>query len=131
MMSDRIADMLTRIRNAGLAGLEKVEMPSSKALEGIAAILRDEGYLVSAKGYNHKGFRHLRLVIRYGDDGKSAFHELKRVSRPGRRVYAGAGELPRVKSGYGIAVISTSKGLMTDRQARKESVGGEIICTVF
>jgi small subunit ribosomal protein S8 len=131
MMMDRIADMLTRIRNAQMAGLEKVELPASKLLESLAEILKDEGYLAGVKGYNHKGHRYLRLTLRYSDEGRPVIRELKRVSTPGRRVYANAEELPRVKNGLGMALISTSKGIMSDKKARNEHVGGEVLCTVF
>jgi len=130
MMTDRIADMLTRIRNAQAAGLEKVEMPASKMLESIAEILKQEGYIAAAKSYNHKGRRYLRLGLRY-EDGAPVIREIRRVSKPGRRVYAGADELPRVKGGYGIAIVSTSHGVMADKKARRSHIGGEIICTVF
>jgi len=130
MMTDRIADMLTRIRNAQTAGLEKVEMPASKMLESIAEILKQEGYIATAKSYNHKGRRYLRLGLRY-EDGAPVIREIRRVSKPGRRVYAGADELPRVKGGYGIAIVSTSHGVMADKRARRSHIGGEIICTVF
>ncbi len=130
MMTDRIADMLTRIRNAQTAGLEKVEMPASKMLESIAEILKQEGYIAAAKSYNHKGRRYLRLGLRY-EEGAPVIREIRRVSKPGRRVYAGADELPRVKGGYGIAIVSTSHGVMADKKARQSHIGGEIICTVF
>jgi len=130
MMTDRIADMLTRIRNAQLAGLEKVELPASKMLESIAHILKDEGYIAVSKSYNHKGRRYLRLALRY-EEGKPVIRDIQRVSRPGRRVYAGAGELPRVKGGFGIAIVSTSHGIMSDGKARQSHIGGEIVCTVF
>lgn len=131
MMSDPISDMLTRIRNAQLAGLEKIEMPSSKVKEAIADILKREGFLFSAKVYNNKGFRFLRVGLRYDDDGKAVIREIKRISKPGRRVYASVQELPRVKNGFGIAIVSTSRGIMTDKRARKTNAGGEILCTVF
>ncbi len=131
MMTDRIADMLTRIRNAQQARLEKVEMPASNTLMAIADILKKEGYIQSAKIFNHKGHKYLRLTLRYDDDGRPVIREIQRVSKPGRRVYAGADELPRVKSGYGTAIVSTSKGVMTDKSARAARVGGEILCTVF
>ena len=130
MMTDRIADMLTRIRNAQTAGLEKVEFPASKTLESIAEILKDEGYIAVARSYNHKGRRYLRLALRY-DEGNPIIRDIQRVSKPGRRVYVGADELPRIKGGYGIAIVSTSSGLMTDKKARSEHVGGELLCTVF
>jgi len=131
MMMDKIADMLTRIRNAQSAGLEKVEMPASHMLDALAKILREEGYVQSIKAFNRKGNKYLRLTLRYDDEGNPVIREIKRVSKPGRRVYAGADELPRVKSGYGLAIVSTSHGVMTDQHARAAHVGGEILCTVF
>jgi len=131
MMMDRIADMLTRIRNAQNAGLEKVEMPASNTLVAISQILKTEGYIQSGKPYNYKGHRYLRLVLRYDDEGQPVIREIQRVSKSGRRVYAPATDLPRVRNGYGIAVISTSHGLMTDKEARAKNVGGEVLCTVF
>jgi len=131
MMMDRIADMLTRIRNAQVAGLEKVEMPASNVLNALAGILKEEGYVQAVKAYNHKGHKQLRLILRYDDEGKPVIREIKRVSKPGRRVYANSDELPRVKSGYGMAIVSTSHGVMTDKRARAAHIGGEILCTVF
>jgi len=131
MMMDRIADMLTRIRNAQTAGIEKIEMPASNALLAIAEVIKDEGYIAAVKAYNHKGHRFLRLTLRYDDEGAPIIREIKRVSKSGRRVYVGAEEIPRVKSGYGVAVVSTSQGIMTDKNARAAHVGGEVICTVF
>jgi small subunit ribosomal protein S8 len=131
MMNDRIADMLTRIRNAQMAGIEKLELPASNALLAIAEILKEEGFLAAVKAYNFKGHRYLRLTLRYDDEGKAVIQEIKRVSKPGRRVYSNAEELPRVRNGYGIAVVSTSKGVITDKKARAEHIGGEVLCTVF
>jgi len=131
MMNDRIADMLTRIRNAQLAGIEKIELPASKSLLAVAEILKDEGFLAGVKAYNFKGHRYLRLTLRYDDAGKPVICEIKRVSKPGRRVYCNADELPRVRNGFGIAVVSTSKGVMTDKNARAAHIGGEVLCTVF
>ena len=131
MMMDRIADMLTRIRNAQLAGIEKVELPASNTLVSLAELLQEEGYLAAVKVYNHKGQRFLRLGLRYDEDGEPIIREISRVSRSGRRVYAAADELPRVKNGYGVAVISTSQGIMTDKKARAAHIGGEVLCTVF
>jgi len=108
MMMDHIADMLTRIRNAQRAGLEKVEMPGSNTLVAIAQILKDEGYIHSGKPYNFKGHRYLRLTLRYDDEGQPVIREITRISKSGRRVYSSAADLPRVRNGYGIAVISTS-----------------------
>lgn len=131
MMSDRIADMLTRIRNAQTAGIEKIELPASNMLLNVAEILKEEGYINAVKAYNHKGHRYLRLTLRYDDEGQPVIREITRISKPGRRVYAGAEDLPRVRNGYGVAVISTSAGLMTDKKARAAKVGGEVLCTVF
>ncbi|MDQ6953970.1 MAG: 30S ribosomal protein S8 [Mariprofundaceae bacterium] len=131
MMTDRIADMLTRIRNAQQVGIEKIELPASNTLLSMAEILRDEGYIAAAKAYNFKGHRYLRLTLRYDDEGQAVIREIKRISKPGRRVYSNADTLPRVRSGYGIAVVSTSRGIMTDKKARAEHVGGEVLCTVF
>jgi len=131
MMMDRIADMLTRIRNAQMAGIERIEMPASKVLLAMAELLKDEGYLGAVKAYNHKGHRFLRVTLRYDEEAKPIIHEIKRISKSGRRVYVGVDELPRVKNGYGVALISTSKGIMTDRTARTAQMGGEVLCTVF
>ncbi|MFC1536351.1 30S ribosomal protein S8 [Pseudomonadota bacterium] len=131
MMMDRIADMLTRIRNAQTAGIEKVEMPASKTLLAMAEILKEEGYIAAVKAYNHKGHRFLRLTLRYDDEGAPVIREIQRVSKPGRRVYSGAEDIPRVRRGYGVAVVSTSQGIMTDKKARAAKIGGEVLCTVF
>ncbi len=131
MMMDRIADMLTRIRNAHTAKIEKVEMPASKALLALAELLKGEGYIGAVKAYNHKGHRYLRLTLRYDDEGQPVIQEITRISKSGRRVYVGSDELPRVKNGYGVAVVSTSQGLMTDKKARAANIGGEVLCTVF
>ncbi len=131
MMMDRIADMLTRIRNAQVAGLEKIEMPSSNMLLALGNLLKEEGYVQAVKPFNQKGHKQLRLTLRYDDEGAPVIREIKRISKPGRRVYAGADELPRVKSGFGMAIVSTSKGVMSDRKAREARIGGEILCTVF
>jgi len=131
MMTDPIADMLTRIRNAQQAGLEKLEMPASNLLVSIAHILKEEGYIVSTRSFNNKGHRYLRVTLRYDDEGKAAIHEIQRVSKPGRRVYAGADKLPRERNGYGINIISTSRGVMTDAKARAAKIGGEVLCRVF
>jgi len=131
MMMDRIADMLTRIRNAQTAKIEKVEMPASKTLLSLAELLKDEGYIGAVKAYNHKGHRFLRLTLRYDDEGQPVIQEITRISKSGRRVYVGSDDLPRVKNGYGVAVVSTSQGIMTDKKARAANIGGEVLCTVF
>jgi len=131
MMMDRIADMLTRIRNAQQAGIERIELPASNILLNMAELLKTEGYIAAVKAYNHKGHRFLRLTLRYDDEGKAIIQEITRISKSGRRVYVSAEELPRVKNGYGVAMISTSQGIMTDKKARAAKVGGEVLCTVF
>lgn len=131
MMTDPIADMLARIRNAQLARHERVEMPASRLKHEIAKILRREGYVKAARVERRAGKPVLRITLRYDEEGRPAIRELRRISKPGRRVYVGADEIPRVKNGFGIAILSTSKGVLTDREARKLRVGGELICTVF
>ncbi len=129
--TDPIADMLTRIRNAVAVGHERVVMPSSKLKVGIAQILVDEGFIdrfeVTENGHSRK----LELVLRYGERRRPAIVGIKRVSRPGHRVYRGASELPRVQGGIGVAVVSTSQGLLPDREARRRRLGGEIVCEVW
>jgi small subunit ribosomal protein S8 len=131
MVTDPIADMLTRIRNAVAVGHERVAMPASKMKVNIAQILVDEGYVdrFEVTGNGHRS--ELELVLRYAERRRPVIEGLKRVSRPGHRVYRGATELPRVQGGLGVAVISTSKGLMPDREARKRRLGGEIVCEVW
>jgi small subunit ribosomal protein S8 len=129
--TDPIADMLTRIRNAVSVGHERVAMPASKMKVGIAQILVDEGFIdrYELNGDGHR--RNLELVLRYGERRRPAILGIKRVSRPGHRVYRGALELPRVQGGIGVAVVSTSQGLLPDREARKRRLGGEIVCEVW
>lgn len=123
--------MLTRIRNAVAVGHERVAMPASKLKVNIAQILVDEGFIdrfeISEDGHRNQ----LELVLRYVERRRPVIEGLKRVSRPGHRVYAGAQELPRVQGGLGVAVVSTSQGLMPDREARKRRLGGEIVCEVW
>jgi len=126
-MTDPIADLLTRIRNGNMASRPYVEAPYSNIKAEIARILKLEGYV---KGYNQKE-RNLRIYLKYGEDGKRVITEIKRVSKPGRRVYRSKEELPKVLNGLGIAIVSTSKGLLTDRDARLANVGGEVLCTVW
>ncbi len=131
VVTDPIADMLTRIRNAVAVGHERVAMPSSKVKVRLAQILVDEGFIdrydVSEEGYR----RRLELVLRYGDRRRPVIEGLKRISRPGHRVYRGSRELPRVQGGIGVAVVSTSQGLLPDREARRRHLGGEILCEVW
>ncbi len=131
VVTDPIADMLTRIRNAVAVGHERVAMPSSKMKVGIAQILVDEGFIdrfeVSDEGHRNK----LELVLRYSDKRRPVIEGIKRISRPGHRVYRGASDIPRVQGGIGVAVVSTSQGLLPDREARKRRLGGEIVCEVW
>lgn len=131
MTTDPISDMLTRIRNANAVGHDTLTMPASKMKEGIAKILASEGYIdgydVSADG-NH---RNLVIALRYGDERQSAISGLRRVSRPGRRVYRKSRELPRAQGGLGVVIVSTSQGLLPDREARRRKLGGEIVCEVW
>jgi small subunit ribosomal protein S8 len=131
VVTDPIADMLTRIRNAVAVGHERVVMPASKMKVGIAQILVNEGFIdrFEVTGDGHR--RDLELVLRYGDRRRPAIVGIKRVSRPGHRVYRGALELPRVQGGIGVAVVSTSQGLLPDREARRRRLGGEIVCEVW
>lgn len=128
-MQDSVADMLTRIRNAYARQKSTVAMPSSKLKISIADVLKDEGYIL---GYSVcDGVKpELTIELKYFE-GKAVIEEIARVSRPGLRTYAGSKELPKVKAGLGIAIVSTSKGVMTDRAARVAGIGGEVLCTVF
>ena len=132
MMTDPIADMLTRIRNANTAKHDTVDVPCSKMKLAIADILVDEGYIEKYELVDNGNFKDIRITLKYGaDKNDRILTGLKRISKPGLRVYAGADELPRVLKGLGIAIISTSKGVMTDKQARKEHVGGEVLAFVW
>jgi small subunit ribosomal protein S8 len=128
-MNDPISDMLTRIRNANRALLPAVDMPHSKLKEGIASILKREGYITDF-AVEGKLPRTMKLRLKY-QGRKGVIEGLRRVSRPGLRRYVGATEIPRVRGGLGVAVVSTSEGLMTDTQARKKNIGGELVCYVW
>ena len=129
-MSDPIADMLTRIRNAQSIGLESVRMPSSTKKAAIAKVLQEEGYLGEVEVSEQEGNKNeLTIGLRYFE-GRPVIDELRRVSRPGLRIYKGKDELPDVLGGLGVAIISTSQGVMTDRAARSKGIGGEVICVV-
>lgn len=132
MMTDPIADMLTRIRNAIMRRKPKVEVPASNLKIAIARILKEEGYISNYKVYvDQNKHQNILIYLKYDEKGESPIHEITRVSKPGRRIYVSKDEIPVVKRGFGIAIISTSKGVMTDAQARKLGVGGELICTVW
>lgn len=130
-ITDPIADMLTRIRNAGTARHETVDVPSSKMKKAMVDILLKEGYIKAYQLVDDGTQGVIRITLKYLPGKEKAIQGLKRVSKPGLRVYAGADELPRVLKGLGIAIISTSKGIMTDKQARAEHVGGEILAFVW
>ncbi len=130
-MTDPVGDMLTRLRNAILARKAEVSVPSSRLKERIAEILHEEGYL-DGVSKEESPARNLIMKLRYGQSGRqNAIQELHRISKPGQRKYVGTQNVPRVRFGLGIAIVSTSQGLMTDRQARKLGIGGEILCEVW
>ena len=126
-----ISDMLTRIRNAGLARKPELVMPSTKVLVAIAKILKDEGYIGDYEVIEKRPQNQLKIALRYGADKRHTIRELKRVSKPGLRVYAGKDAIPRVRSGLGIAIVSTPQGVMSGYEARRRGIGGEVLCTVF
>ena len=130
-ITDPIADMLTRIRNAGTAKHETVDVPSSKMKKAIVQILLDEGYIKSYQLVDDGTQGIIRITLKYLPGKEKAIQGLRRVSKPGLRVYAGADELPRVLKGLGIAIISTSKGIMTDKAAREAHIGGEVLAFVW
>jgi small subunit ribosomal protein S8 len=131
-MSDPIADMLTRIRNANTAKHDTVDIPSSKMKLSIAQILLDEGYVKKVDLVDNGNFKDIRITLKYGaDKNDRIITGLKRISKPGLRVYAGAEELPKVLKGLGIAIVSTSKGVMTDKKARELHIGGEVLAFVW
>lgn len=129
-MQDPIADMLTRIRNAQMAGKADVSIPASKLKKAIANVLQEEGFIAGSHDAETQGKPALIVELKYYQ-GKPVIVEIDRMSRPGLRSYAGKDELPKVRGGLGVAIVSTSKGVMTDRAARAAGVGGEILCTVF
>ena len=132
MMSDPIADMLTRIRNANTAKHDTVDVPASKMKVAIADILVKEGYIKGWEMEDAGSFQNIHITLKYGKDKNvKTISGLKRISKPGLRVYANKDELPRVLGGLGIAIISTNKGIMTDKNARKENVGGEVLAYIW
>lgn len=130
-MSDPIADFLTRIRNASEVYHEKVEVPASKLKKEIARIMKEEGFIKDYKYIEDNKQGVIRIYLKYGPNHEKVVAGLKKISRPGLRVYAGKDEIPRVLGGLGIAVVSSSKGLLTDKEARKEGVGGEVLCYIW
>ena len=131
VINDPIADMLTRIRNALVAKHETVSVPASNMLKAIANIMLDEGYIKSVEVIDDGLQGELKITLKYTADKKSIISGLKRISKPGLRMYAKTEELPKVLGGLGIAIVSTSKGVMTDKQARKNAVGGEVLCYIW
>lgn len=131
MYSDPISDMLTRIRNANIALHPETSMPSSKLKEEIARILSEEGYIDSWKTQDGDVGTELTVKLRYDGDRKRVLQGIQRVSKPGHRVYSGASDIERVRGGLGVAIVSTSEGVMTDRDARRRNVGGEVLCKVW
>jgi small subunit ribosomal protein S8 len=131
MMTDPISDMLTRIRNAGVARLNQTTCPFSKQKLAIAKVLEEAGFIRDVHAVSHDGHPALVMAIRYDDQGKPLIDGIKRVSKPGRRVYVGAREIWKVRNGLGISVISTSKGILSGESAREASIGGEVVCEVW
>jgi small subunit ribosomal protein S8 len=130
-VNDPISDMLTRIRNAGMARKPTTTMPSTKVLVAIAKILKAEGYIADFEVIEKRPQDVLNITLRYGNDKRHSIREIRRVSKPGLRVYAGKDAIPRVKSGLGIAIVSTPQGVLTGYEARRRGIGGEVLCTVF
>lgn len=130
-ITDPIADMLTRIRNANTAKHETVDVPASNMKKAIAEILNEEGYIAGYQIIDDGKQGVIKIALKYGPNKEKVISGLKRVSKPGLRIYAGAEELPRVLKGLGIAIISTSKGIMTDKAARKQNIGGEVLAFVW
>ena len=130
-MTDPIADMLTRIRNANIVSYQTVDIPSSNLKKNIAKVLKSEGLIRNYTIMDNRQHKTIKIFLKYDEKGGPVLEGLKRVSKPGRRVYTGKDRIPQVLNGFGINIISTSKGVMTDRQARKRGVGGEILCSVW
>jgi len=131
MMTDPIADMLTRIRNAVRVEHPHVELPTSKVKRGLADVLKREGYIWDWVEIESEPVKHIRLELKYGPSGERVIQHIKRVSKPGRRVYSKSNDLRPILSGMGITVISTSSGVVSDREARQKKIGGEILCEIW
>jgi small subunit ribosomal protein S8 len=130
-VSDPIADMLTKIRNASLAKFEKVDIPASKLKVEIVKILKNEGFIKTFKKVAQDGSNQIRIYLKYDEGNKSVIHGLERVSKPGRRVYTGYKEMPRIFNGYGTLIVTTSQGVITGKKAAEKKLGGEPICSVW
>ena len=131
MMTDPIADMLTRIRNAVRVERPNVEMPLSKVKKGLAEVLKREGYIWDFSEVEVEKFPQLRLELKYGPNGERVIRHIRRISKPGRRIYNRAAELRPILNGLGISIISTSRGVISDREARQRNLGGEVLCEVW
>ena len=129
--SDPVADMLTKVRNAAMARHEKVDVPASKLKLEIVKILKTEGYIKNFKKVQEEGKNVLRIFLKYDDDNNPVIHGVKKISTPGRRVYSGYKDLPRVYNGYGTIIVSTSSGVTTGKKATEKMVGGELVCTIW
>jgi small subunit ribosomal protein S8 len=130
-MNDPISDLLTRIRNAVGARHQRTDIPHSKVKMAIAAILKEEGYVAGVATIEKAGFKWIRVTLRYDGEGRSFLTGIERVSKPGKRVYSGHEEIPQVLGGLGVTIVSTPKGMMSGRKARKSGVGGEVVCSVW
>ena len=131
MVNDLISDSLTRIRNAAMRRLESTTLLHSKSVEAVVAILADKGYIESFNVLEDGNKKSINVVLKYDDNGKSPINEMKRVSKPGRRVYKGKEEIKRFKNGYGTIIVSTSKGVLANEKAYELGIGGEVLCTVW
>lgn len=132
-MTDPISDMLTRVRNAILAGKTEVVLPYSKFKHSVAEVMKSNGWINNVEQIEaaEDGFKDLKLTLKYDENGLAAIRGLKRISRPGQRIYSGSKDIPYVKFGVGMTILSTPKGIMTDQDARKENVGGEVVCQIW
>lgn len=131
MSTDTVADMISQLQNANMRYIEKIDVPASRIKQEIARILKEEGYIVSYKRIEHYKQDILRIFLKYGSNKEKVITGIKRISKPGLRIHNHWEELQKVRGGLGIAIISTSKGVMTDQEARKQHLGGEVICTVW
>lgn len=131
MVNDIISDSLTRIRNAALRKQDVTKLLHAKVVEAVLDIFEKKGYIESFKTVEEENKKFINVVLKYDESGKSVIHELKRISKPGRRVYKGAGDIKRFKNGYGTIVVSTSKGVLSNEEAHKVGIGGELLCSIW
>jgi small subunit ribosomal protein S8 len=130
-VSDPVADMLTKIRNASAAGFEKVDVTTSKLKLEIVKVLKNEGYIKNFKKATNEGVNYIRIFLKYDEADRPIIHGIEKISKPGRRIYSGYKKLPRVYNGYGTIIVSTSEGVTTGKKASEKKVGGELICTIW